>query len=555
MFLKIIKNRTIILLLIVLTAAVLRLNQLGTIAPSLTWDEVAWGYNAYSLGIDGRDEFGKFLPYDALVSFGDYKPPVYAYLDIIPVKLFGLTEFAVRFPSAFFGTLAVLVTYFLTKALFGMNRKFEDISHFTESLALLAAFFLAISPWHIMLSRAAFEANVASFFIMTGVWLFLLAVQKKPYFLILSVICFVASLYTFNSTRIVAPLLVLCLSIGFYKTLWKQKKATIISFAIGLILVLPIMQFLVSPEAKLRYAEVNIFADTKIVETANQEIANDNGAWWSKIIHNRRVAYTREFLNHYFDHFNPKFLFISGDENPKFSTHDVGQLYLWDLPFLVIGVLFLFRRREGNWWILPLWLLIAIIPASFARETPHALRTESTLPIWQILTAYGFLTGVNLLKNKTRFRFVTASAAALLFFVVYFLHGYYVHYSKEYPKEWQYGYKDAVTYIKENEAKYKRIHISTAMERGYIYTLFYLKYDPQRFRQEAKIRGNDFGFVHVDSFGKYYFAANPETITNDSRNVLYIESSDKIPSSGKIIKDFYLLNGKKVLSAYVKSDE
>src|SRR6266851_3228581 len=87
--------------LIVLIALLLRLVNLGGNPPSLSWDEAAWGYNAYSLGIDGRDEFGRFLPLDYLESFGDFKPPVYAYLDVIPVKIFGLTEFATRFPSAF----------------------------------------------------------------------------------------------------------------------------------------------------------------------------------------------------------------------------------------------------------------------------------------------------------------------------------------------------------------------------------------------------------------------------------------------------------------------
>ena len=65
------------------------------------------------------DEFGKFLPMTYLESFGDFKPPVYAYLDVLPVKLFGLTEFATRFPSAFFGTLTVLLTFFLVKEIIG----------------------------------------------------------------------------------------------------------------------------------------------------------------------------------------------------------------------------------------------------------------------------------------------------------------------------------------------------------------------------------------------------------------------------------------------------
>jgi 4-amino-4-deoxy-L-arabinose transferase-like glycosyltransferase len=551
MFQKIIKNRLLVLILIVIVAGFLRFNQLGSNPPSLTWDEVAWGYNAYAIGIDGKDEFGKFLPYDYLLSFGDYKPPLYAYLAVIPIKLFGLTEFAIRFPSALFGTLAVLVTYFLTRELFQSYAKKHKKDNEAEIVALLAAFFLAISPWHIMLSRAAFEANIAAFFIMTGVWLFLVAVQRKLYILILSVVCFVLSLYTFNSSRVAAPIIFVCLAFGFYKTLWHQKKTSLLAFGVGLLLILPIIQFLLSPDAKLRYEEVNIFSDPKIVETANQQVTNDNNAWWSKIIHNRRIAYGREFFAHYTDHFNPSFLFINGDENPKFSSHDVGQLYLWDLPFLIIGIIFLIKKRVTHWWILPLWLLIAIIPAATARETPHALRTESTLPTWQIMTAFGFVTLVDFLK-RYKTAFVTISAVLLLFFVVYFLHGYYSHYPKEYPKEWQYGYKDAIRYIKENQAKYGQVNISSAIERGYIYTLFYLQYDPQAFRKEAKIRGNDFGFVHIDNFGKYFFGEDPEKIPTHSKNVLYITAADHVPEKVKVLKEFYLLNGKKLLVAYTK---
>ena len=75
-----VKNKYFWLIIIIFIAGVLRFWQLGSIPVSLTWDEVAWVYNAYSLGIDGRDEFGIFLPSFYLESFGDFKPPLYAYL-------------------------------------------------------------------------------------------------------------------------------------------------------------------------------------------------------------------------------------------------------------------------------------------------------------------------------------------------------------------------------------------------------------------------------------------------------------------------------------------
>jgi 4-amino-4-deoxy-L-arabinose transferase-like glycosyltransferase len=545
-----------LLIVIFLIAAFLRFFQLGANPPSLTWDEVAWGYNAYSLGIDGRDEFGRFLPYDYLESFGDFKPPMYAYLSIIPVKFFGLNEFSTRFASAFFGTLTVLITYFLTKSIFDKRQTTQNrtLNH-ANTLALIAAGLLAISPWHIMLSRAAFEANIATFFIVFGVWMFLLAIYKKPFFLLLSVVSFTASIYTFNSARVVAPILLVILSVVFIKKLLSEKKALFLSILLGIIMILPIAGFLVSPQASLRYKEVNIFSDIDLVKTSNQEIANDGNAWWSRIIHNRRVIYTREFIKHYFDNLNPDFLFVKGDANPKFSTQDVGQMYAWELPFLVIGLLFLVRKRDKNWWIIPLWGLVGIIPAAFARETPHALRIEGSLPTFQILTAYGITQALFWLNNskgiikKLNKVFIGIGALLLFLNVLYFLHGYYVHYSREYSGAWQYGYKESINYIESVQDNYDAIYIGDSLGRPYAYTLFYTKYDPRVFRKEADVERDAFGFVHVKRFGKYKF---PEVFKHEMTNskILYVAGQNELPNNAKVLKEIKLLNGQPILYAY-----
>lgn len=532
-----------LLLLIIALAVVLRFWQLGKIPPSLTWDEVSWGYNAYSLGIDARDEFGRFLPHDYLESFGDFKPPMYAYLDILPVKFFGLNEFAVRFPSALFGVLTVLVTYFLVKRVF---KNLKDI----EKYALFSSLFLAISPWHIMLSRAAFEANIATFFLICGVWLFIYGIFEKKWLLPLSIISFGLSIYTFNTSRIVAPFLLLFLAIGFRKQLLNNKKYVLISVIAGLLIILPIFRFLLSPQASLRFKEVNIFSDIDVIRVANQEIANDNNSFWSKIIHNRRFAYSIEYIRHYFDNLNPNFLFIKGDGNPKFSTQDVGEMYLWDIPFLAIGVLFFLRRREGVWWILPLWLLIGIAPAATARETPHALRIETTLPIFQILTAYGFVQIMNYFKKHNNF--VRNFLFGLLILnIIYFIHGYVVHYSKEFSGEWQYGYKESINFVKQIENSYDKVYVTEQLGRPYIYYLFYTKTNPKKFRENAIVKRDVFGFVTVERFGKYIFSKN---VLEDKtrKNVLYIDVTDHVPSSVNVLKEVKLLNGTTILKIYTR---
>src|SRR3989344_4593815 len=143
----------IILLFIILLASVLRLYKLEAVPPSLYWDEASLGYNAYSILISARDEYGTFLPLTNFAAFGDYKPPGYIYAAVPSIAIFGLSDFAIRFPSAFFGVLTVLLTYFLTKKLFE-----------SEVIAQVATLFLAISPWHLQFSRGAFEANLGLFF-------------------------------------------------------------------------------------------------------------------------------------------------------------------------------------------------------------------------------------------------------------------------------------------------------------------------------------------------------------------------------------------------------
>ena len=67
-----------LLFLIIILALILRFYQLGRTPVSLEWDEVAIGYDAYSILKTGRDQYGKFLPL-TFRSLDDYKPPIYEY--------------------------------------------------------------------------------------------------------------------------------------------------------------------------------------------------------------------------------------------------------------------------------------------------------------------------------------------------------------------------------------------------------------------------------------------------------------------------------------------
>src|SRR3989304_6899932 len=99
-----------ILISVLILAAVLRFYRTGEYPAGFNADEAALGYNAYSLLLTGKDEHGHPWPVN-LESFGDFKPAGYTYLLLPFVKIFGLTEFAVRLPSVIFGILGVLGIY------------------------------------------------------------------------------------------------------------------------------------------------------------------------------------------------------------------------------------------------------------------------------------------------------------------------------------------------------------------------------------------------------------------------------------------------------------
>jgi len=201
-----------ILIIFILIGSFLRLWKLSSIPPQLTTDEVALGYNAYSILKTGKDEYGKVLPL-IFQSYGDYKPGLYIYSTIPSVAIFGLNEFSTRLPSALGGILTILLVYLIVKKLFKNNK-----------LALISSLVTAINPWLIFFSRGAWEANFSLTLTLLGIYFFLLFLEK-PKNLIFSAFFFALTLLTYQGAKLSSLLVLISLFVAFYKKEWfKEKK-------------------------------------------------------------------------------------------------------------------------------------------------------------------------------------------------------------------------------------------------------------------------------------------------------------------------------------------
>ena len=208
------------LTLIIVLALFLRFYQLSSNPAGFFCNEASIGNNAYLLLKTGKDDTGQPWPL-FFRAFGEYKSPILTYSTIPMVAVFGLNEFSTRVPSAIYGVLGVMAIFLLAKILFGVE------------IALLSSFFLAISPWHVHISRISLEGFSPYVFLATLGSYFFLKSKENIRFLPLSFLTFAIGLYSYFAARIFIPMFLLGMIFLYRKFLLTKVKIMLISFIVG----------------------------------------------------------------------------------------------------------------------------------------------------------------------------------------------------------------------------------------------------------------------------------------------------------------------------------
>ena len=489
--------------LILVFSAFLRVYKLNLDPPELFGDELDAGYQAYSILKTGKDIGGNFLPLYAQ-SLAEFKAPLFFYSMLPFIKIFSLSEWGVRLTAVFWGVLGVLTIYLLTQKLFN-NR----------TVSLFAAFFLAISPWHLQYSRAGFEVILLLFLLMFAAWLFLKGFEKHVFF-IPSAFLFALMPYTYPTAVIFMPLFILSLIIIFrqqIKPLWQANSAKIAVLIFALVL-LPFGWQLLFGEVSTRFSQINVAFHPEIVKKIVEARTIDQSG--GVIFHNKALSFLFEVSRNYLWVFSPQFLFTDGDPTGRHSVGEMGEFYWFQLPLIAVFLFWLLRGKvhleKKSLIVLVVWLLLAPIPSSLTYQgANNATRLILLLPPLIIFCAIGiWLLYQNMKKTKLARYLVLGilGVIALVNFITY-LHRYYFHYPLENWRAWQVGYREAFSYIKEHQDKYEKIIINNTYEPALIRFLFYMKYDPAKFHTE--FAGEEVKkeiIVGIDGFkldGKYYF--------------------------------------------------
>lgn len=478
--------KKIILILIIVLAFFLRFYKLTEVPPSISWDEAAVGYNAWTILHYGKDEWGKTFPL-VFKSFEDYKHPVHIYLTVPFVGIWGLSEFGVRASSAFFGVLNVFLIYLLTSLIFK-----------NKWVGIISALVLAVSPYNLQFSRFNHELNFAIFFFMLGLYLFFKGLEKKNWLLILGFAALGLDLLTYHSAKIIVPLIFPLLIILFFKDLCKLKK----HFIIG---VLTFSFF-----ATLLFIKPELLGGARLKQTSNLE--------------DRKIE---NIIKNYRAHFSYNYLFANGDKNPRHSIQTVGEFYKTDLPFLVLGLSALLwsllKNKRKEFLIILAWALLGPVPASIGNEAPHAARAMFMTGSMHIILGYGVWTLISFVKDKY---WITGAILAFLISLTYsfipYIKSYYSIYPKKYAIEWQYGMEQITEFVKENPNYYK-VYIDNIRQQPYIFFLFYLKVPLSEFLKTVDYDESAAkGYNTVLSFDKFRFGGWNTIDSYPGERILYV---------------------------------
>ena len=504
---------------ILLIASALRLYGLGSIPYGLQQDEASIGYEAYILANYGIDRNGYPWPVYPITWGCGGGSPLLIYLNVLSIRLFGTGIVKLRLIPAICGILTVLFFYLTLRVLFDNNK-------FKNELSLLGAFFLAICPWHVILSRWSLDCNIMPFNLIFAVYLFVLATKRKSTVLYaISSAAFAICMYSYGAATIVIPLFLVTISIYYIVTKKISGFQLAISIGAFAIVFAPLLWFylvnyLGLPEIYTEYFTVNRFTSARTGEAF--------------------VAFS-DIPGKFLSNIASVFLSVSvGDEQHTLAHFYPGYatLYKFTFPITFLGLILAFKDRfkELSDVIFGLLILANVILSIIV------IPDTNRMVLMYIPFAYFFIRGAEHIISKSGRLFVIV-LIFLLAGALSFTKDYFRDYNVYATSIFMPGYGEAIKRAYEITGDDDHIYSTyDGLSSPFMLALYYTDYDPYKYIETVEYRDELAEFRVADAFGNFDFRL-PEDITDSAyyNDVFVLSSNDLAGISGNdsyTVEDF-----------------
>ncbi len=444
----------IILLLILIFAFVLRVWKLDSIPVAISNDEVVRVYNAYSVWkTDGYGVDGRFLPISSSADGEDFSP-VSLYLSAPFTYVFGLSLFFARIGYALIGVLSVFGIYLLGKQLFNTR------------IGLIAAFVLAVSPWHVLVSRGVWDAGVAMCLYIFAIYFFIKYVGSRKVFLSLPL--FALALYAYHGTVIFFGLMLATLLLTYKEVLLKNKKETFLYIAMLGAILLPMVVAIfsgdLSRESVFFWNNEQTLADAEKRVSQERELSTAP-AIFKGLFNNKMIYFIKEVSYNYFQAFSFDHLFIRGDINRinGYGNYFWGAMHLIELPFLLLGLYFVLRQKKKIKIVIFAGLLIApLTSALILLDRTYLFRSIMMIPFLSLFTGAGlyyFFSKIVQHRKKSFFIALIIVSVLYAFFIAKFTYTYFYQYGIFGGEHLFKSSRDVAEYVAEHKSQYEQVYV------------------------------------------------------------------------------------------------
>ena len=476
-----------------------RIWEFGIVPPGLSADEASDGVEAMSLYRYGTDRNVQSFPV-RFIGWGSGQDALDSYVLIPLVAVAGLSPRVVRLPLLIAGILSLPLMYFVGRKLQG------------KTLGLLAMFLLAISPWHIVISRTGPEADLLPFLFLLG-FACLLASNADNHWFIAACAVFGLGLYSYITSYLAIPLFLVLAVPPAYRAKRISFKDLVAGILLFLVLAAPAGLYVVVNTLNL--PTIHVGAVTIPHLPSASRLQSDVAVFQPSPLRQLLIN-VGGFLS----------LLVTQSES-AYNQPGYGYLYNVTFPLVVAGAtLFLLRREDRLERRLVLaWLAAAICVGLLI--APYLV--HNNLLFMPLLLFVGVFLQWLMGWNKWVFALTLAAfLAGLVLFTAYY-HG--PAYKQQADREYFAGLLSALGYARSSSAN--PICVSRPkINEPYIFALFSeqmaLSVSPDKIvymDPEAQYR-------EVSSVGRYFFGL--ENCPSDSPNTYILFFNESPPMAGKV---------------------
>ena len=314
-----------LLLFFALAAVLVRVYKFGSVPGGFNQDGAMAAIDALALAEHGTDHYGMSLPVHLTAWGYGQMSALLSYLMVPFIKLMGLNAVSARLPQLIVSLLGLAALYFFSRDAFG------------KKAALIVFAFGAIAPWHILQSRWALDCNLYPHFFLFGVY-FLnrsLKAGRRKLLLCLSMVMFGLCMYCYGVSIYTMPLF---LVLACVYLLLKKK------VSIGEALMAMAVWLAVSWPFILAMA-INYFGwDT--VEIGPFTLPYFSGSVRSNDI----LFFSDDILSQLWENLKSlqTAVFAQGSDLLWNNIPAFGSIYLFSMPFAVLGFVYVLLRLKNN---------------------------------------------------------------------------------------------------------------------------------------------------------------------------------------------------------------